>query len=649
MFTNFKIDLNNAIADLKIITKRIDEEITDLLNIKSKTYNNFIRPYQEIVEKLSLFFTPISHINSVKNNEISKDIYSKSLPIITAFQTDLGQNTDIFNAFEIILKNEEISMSSSQTKLMEDAIKDFKNNGVHLKDKTKLKLKEINIHLSELSNTFFQNILDDTSKFEMIIDDKNDISGIPDNDLTPAKIDSNKYKFTLQMPSYIAYMTYGPNRQLREKIYKAYTTRAPKNGAIIQEILSLRDEKTKLLGYKSYADLSISTKTADSPEAVIDFLTDLSIKCKQYSNNELDQIMAIAKDDNLDEIKSFDLMYYSEKLKKHKLDIDLDQYRPYFEKNNVINGLFTFLNKLFNLEFKKIEIELWDESVTLYKVIRENTVIAQLYMDLDARDDKRDGAWMNNWHTRHITSQGELIKPDAFIVANFPPVSNNNPALLRHSDVVTLFHEMGHVLQHICSQIDEIFVSGINGVEWDVVEFPSQFLENFAYEKDVLKLFAKHYKTNETIPDNMIIKLQEIKNFNASLGFLRQIEFGLFDIKIHLNKHTESEVQSILDDVRQECTPILPPDYVKFQHQFAHIFSGGYAAGYYSYKWAERLSADAFFMFADKKVFDNNLANRFYDSILTKGGSHNPMDLFKDFAGRAVDNSALIKLYGIAD
>ena len=647
MFQKFEVNLKSATEDLTELLKETNKEIEKLLTIREKTFDNFLKPYQELIEKISLFFTPISHINSVKNNEETQRVYAECLPVLTEFYTKLGQNTDIYNAFTEIYDKEKSNLDSARKKLLEDSIRDFKNNGVHLPQKEKEQLMKINLELSKLGNDFFQNVLNDTAKFQMIISNEEDVKGIPENDLIGAKQPDGTYKFTLQMPSYIAYMTYGPNRELREKIYKAYMTRAPQNQKIIEKTLKLRHESAKILGFNNFAELSVSSKTASSPEEVIDFLQNLAETCTKYSPGEIEEIKQLAKEDGIEKIESYDLTYYSEKLKRKKFNYNEDEYRPYFEKNRVINGLFTFLNKIFNLDFEEVYADVWDEKVNVYDVKRNNNAIARIFLDLEAREDKRDGAWMNDWHTRYKNLKGEIILPTAFIVANFPKSSDKQPSLLRHSDVVTLFHETGHVLQHICSEIDEIFVSGINGVEWDVVEFPSQFLENFAYEKEVLKIFARHYETGEIIPGDMIDKLIGIKNFNAAIGFLRQLEFGLFDMLIHLKPMNAEEVQQVLDGLRKKYAPVIPPKYTKFQNQFSHIFAGGYAAGYYSYKWAERLSADAYFIFVENNIFDESVSNKFYESILTKGGSENPMKLFKDFAGRPVETGALIKLYGM--
>ena len=445
-------------------------------------------------------------------------------------------------------------------------------------------------------------------------------------------------------------MTYGSNRKLREKLYKAYTTRAPENEKLIEEILGLRDEKAKLLGFKNYAELSLKTKMAESPEEVIQFLETLAKKSKPQAEREYRELNEFARKNGLDDnVQAYDFAYYSEKLKKEKYDVNDELYKPYFEKNQTLNGLFKFLNKLLKLDFKKVNTSVWDETVDVYDVYRKGELIGRIYFDLEAREGKRDGAWMDEWITHHEDENNNIIKPVAHIVANFSPSTKETPSLLRPYDVETLFHEMGHALHHLLSEVKEPFISGIAGVEWDAVEFPSQFLEQFAYDKEVLKLFAKHYRTGEPMPEDMMDKLKNAKNFQSALAMLRQLEFGLFDIKIHLKKYTSEEVQKILDEIRDEISVIKPPEYNKFQWQFAHIFAGGYSAGYYSYKWAEVLSADAYFMFVDTGIYNDELADSLYSEFLSKGGSKPAKELFKNFAGREPDINALLKLSGITD
>jgi oligopeptidase A len=445
------------------------------------------------------------------------------------------------------------------------------------------------------------------------------------------------------MPSYIAYMTYGPNREFRQKLYREYVTRAPQNAKIIDEILALKDEKAKILGFDSYADLSLATKMADTPQEVISFLEELADKSKAQGQKEFKELEEFAKQ----KLDSWDMAYFAEKLRLKKYDLDEEEYRVYFEKNSVLEGLFKFLDQVFGIEFKKVDIELWDEKAVAYDLVEGGDVMARIYTDLEARKSKRGGAWMHNWQSHCKDENGNIQLASAFVVCNFPPSTKNNPSLLRHDDVVTLFHEMGHAIHHMLSGVYENEVSGVNGVEWDAVEFPSQFLENFAYEKEVLKLFAKHHKTKEIIPDEMIQKLIKSKNFMSAMGMLRQLEFSIFDFKLHTKLYQNQEVQNLLDSIREKISLIKAPTYNKFQNGFAHIFAGGYAAGYYSYKWAEVLSADTFMSVVDEGIFNSKTAKDYRQIILKSGGSKSMQTLFNQLMHRDVNPDNLLRLNGI--
>ncbi|MCB1159733.1 MAG: M3 family metallopeptidase, partial [Leptospiraceae bacterium] len=449
--------------------------------------------------------------------------------------------------------------------------------------------------------------------------------------------------------SYLSYMTYGTNREYRKELEKAYLSRSPENGKIIEEILRLRSEKVKILGFKNFAELSLSTKIASSPDEVLFFLTELGKKGKVFAKKELKELKDFAKKEgHQGSLESYDRMYYAEKLKKKKFNLDEDKYRPYFEKESVTRGLLEFCGKLFGIEFSKVEVKTWHPSVLVYDLKKENRVFSRLYLDLESRKDKRGGAWLHNWQTAHSKPDASIQLASAFIVANFPASSDKQPSLLRHSDVVTLFHEMGHALQHLCSNVGECSISGIGGVEWDAVEFPSQFLENFAYNPEVLQVFARHYKTKKVLPTAMIQNLVEAKNFLSGILLLRQLEFGIFDMKIHIEDScSEKRVQDILNEVRKEVGVFKAAGYNKFQNGFSHIFGGGYAAGYYSYKWAELLSADAYFEFLKQGIY-SDIAKKYYEIILQRGGSENAMTLFRKFIGREPDVDALLRLHGMS-
>ena len=645
-FPQFKIDLDNFISDLSSRLKENNKRVEELLKTPKKTYSNFVKPLLMMEEYLDQFFTPLSHINAVNNSEKTQQVYSESIPIITEYSTKLSQNLDIYNAYKEIFKDEKSSLNYEQNRVLELNIEHFELSGAHLDNKTKERLQEINIKTSELSNNFSQNLLDATNEYKYIIEDEKDVDGIPQSDKENAKFKENgviKYKFTLQLPSYISYMTYGKNAAIREELYRAYVTRSPQNADIIDELLALKDEMSKLLGFDNYAQYSIASKMAKDETSVIDFLDKLAQNSKDQAQVELKELQSISPNT----LQSFDTAYYSEILKKKSYDIDEEEYRPYFEQKSVINGMFTFLNKLFGFKFKKVDEELWNDKASSYDLYIDEKLIARLYFDLEARENKRGGAWMHNWQSHCTDEQGNEQLASAFIVCNFPPSSETTPSLLRHDDIVTLFHEMGHTIHHLLSSVNENDVSGVNGVEWDAVEFPSQFLENFAYEPKVLKLFATHHEIGEVLPDEMIEKLVKSKNFQSAMGMLRQLEFSIFDFKLHSNIYKGDEVQALLNSIREDTSLIKSPEYNKFQNGFSHIFAGGYAAGYYSYKWAEVLSADAFYSVVDEGIFESKTAKRYLDIVLRSGGSKSMEVLFHELMGRNADTDKLLRLNGI--
>ena len=645
-FLKFRCDLETFIEELQSRLEINTASVVELLQQEHKTYANFVKPMQMMEEQLELFFTPLSHLNAVNNSEATQKVYTESLPIITEYSTKLSQNLEIYTAYKTILENEKESLNDEQKRVLKLNIEHFELSGAHLDETIKERLQEINIRLSDLSNNFSQNLLDATNAYEKIITDEKDVNGIPASDKESAKFvedGETKYKFTLQMPSYIAYMTYGKNPKIREELYKAYVTRAPQNAEIIDELLSLKDEMSKLLGFENFAQYSLASKMAKDEQSVISFLDKLTHNSKAQAHKELEELQAIAPK----KLESFDTAFYSEILKKAQYDIDEEEYRPYFEQRGVINGMFEFLNRLFGISFKKVDEELWDAKAFAYDLYVEDKLKARLYLDLEARESKQGGAWMNNWQSHHVDMRGVEQLASAFIVCNFPASTNENPSLLRHDDVVTLFHEMGHAIHHMLSGVNENEVSGVNGVEWDAVEFPSQFLENFAYEPKVLQLFASHYETKEILPDVMIQKLVKSKNFLSAMGMLRQLEFSMFDFKLHSKVYQAQEVQNLLNEIRKDTALVPTPEYNKFQNGFAHIFAGGYAAGYYSYKWAEVLSADAFYSVVDEGIFGSQTAKKYRDIVLNGGGSKSMEILFHELMGRDADTDQLLRLNGI--
>ncbi|MGW8169307.1 MAG: M3 family metallopeptidase [Sulfurovaceae bacterium] len=648
MFNDFQTpNYNNFIKQLKALIDNYNNMIEKLVIGSSSEYDDIIKPMQELDEELSLFFTPLSHLNSVMNSDITQKTYEDSLPILSEFHTKLAHNKALFEKLQTIKTN-----TPEQKRVIDESLKEFRLSGVTLPSKTKKRLEEIDAKLSTLSNQFSQNLLDATNAFVLTIDNEKDVQGIPEANLASArKIKNGKtvYEFTLQMPSYIAYMTYGPNRSLRETLYHAYNTKAPQNAQIIDEILILRQEEAKLLGFDNYAKYALERRDASSPNEVIEFLEKIIEIARPYAIKETQQLKEFAKKlDDIESLQSYDLGYYSEKLKKELFDFDETMTQVYFKKEEVLKGLLELASKLFDIRFKKIDMDLWDKRVEVYDIYENNTIISRLYFDLEARSQKSSGAWMHDFETHFIDSNKNKHFASAFIVCNFMPSSNESPSLLRHDDVVTLFHEMGHALHHIFGSSEERALSGINGVAWDVVEFPSQFLENFAYQANVLRSFGFHYETKEAIPEWLLEKIETSKNFQAAMGILRQVEFALFDIKLHLKPYKSDEIQALLDDIRKTTSLITPPPYNKFQHGFSHIFAGGYAAGYYSYKWAEVLSADAFFACLDETGgFDAKKAKDYKTYVLSQGSKRDMRELYNEWLGKEPELKSLISLYGL--
>jgi len=646
-FQEFKIE--NLEQFPKDLEKMLAEQLATIESITQNddfTYAGVLKPLQDLDEELENFFTPLSHLNSVENSEATQKAYEESLPQLSKFSSQIAQNEALFEKIKKISSDE-----LEPKKVIEENIKGFVLAGAELPIEQKKELEAIDLKLSELGNNFSQNLLDATNEFEMIIENEKDVEGIPKSDLDLAKTEvdgKTVYKFTLQIPSYLAYMTYGPNREYREQLARAYSSRAPKNADVIDELMELRQKKAKLLGFDSYAEYSLATKDAPTTSAVVSFLEELASEASAQAIVELDELKVYArKVDNIFALQSFDLAYYSEKLKKEKFAFDDSMTKPYFEKSKVLRGMLDVVSELFSVEFKEVDVNVWNEKVNTFDIYKDNELSGRIYFDLEARKEKRGGAWMHNWETHFVDANGEKHLPSVFIVCNFSPSTEDSPSLLRHDDVVTLFHEMGHGIHHLLGTCTEHSVSGVNGVAWDVIEFPSQFLEAFAYEKPILKRFAFHNETAEPMSDELLDKIKDTKNYQAAMGILRQVEFSLFDFNLHLKLHQGDEVQELLNGIRKKTALLEVPEYNKFQNGFAHIFAGGYAAGYYSYKWAEVLSADAFFACTDESGFNQEKADGYLKYILNKGGSVDMNILYKEWLGRDAEVASLLKLYGI--
>jgi oligopeptidase A len=649
MFQEFRIDhLERFPQDLETLLDKQRTIIDTITQSQESSYQAVLKILQDLDEELGLFFTPLSHINAVMNSEETQKAYEASIPLLSKFSSEMAQNVALFKKIETLQADEEEART-----VIAHEVRDFVLSGVKLPPKEKKRMEEISLELSELSNTFSQNLLNATNAYELIIEDEKDVEGMPEHDIAAAKTEidgKTVYKFTLQIPSYLAYMTYGPNRKYREERSKAYSTRAPENAEVIDRILALKQEKAALLGFENYARYALETRDAATQEEVISFLNHLADAALPQAHKELEELKVFAKErDHIEDLAGYDVAYYSEKLKKEKFDFDDTVTKPYFEQNRVLSGLLQIVSELFDVTFEAADVPVWHDCVKSYDIFENGKLSGRIYFDLDARKEKRGGAWMNDWETHFVDSQGKEHLASAFVVCNFAPATEKSPSLLRHDDVVTLFHEMGHAIHHLFSKCHERSVSGINGVAWDVVEFPSQFLENFAYEAAILKRFGFHYESQEPISETLMAKIKETKNFQAALGILRQVEFSLFDFQLHQKLYQGEEVQRLIDGVREKTSLLKPAKYNKFQHGFAHIFAGGYAAGYYSYKWAEVLSADAFFACIDEKEgFDKEKAEGYKEYILENGGAKEMSELYREWLGRKADVKSLTKLYEIS-
>ncbi len=634
-------DINTKTKQLQSLADSSLVAIESLKAISLPTYDNFVSPLMDIAQTIHEVFTIPFHIDAVNNSTHTDKLCKTALDILTAYDNKISQDEKLFDIFKSI---DTKALNEAQNMVISKQIRGYKLSGCGLDEKTKNHIADINLQLEQHSHNFSSNIIKHISEYEIVLDDDKYIKDMPHSDKALAKTNDG-WRFTLQAPSYIAFMTYCSSDTRRQELYKAYVTKAPQNAAIIDKILKLKEKKAKLLCFDSFATYSLQTKMAKSPGDVVEFLDSLSLRAKPKAQKELEQIQEFARDfDGKKEINIWDMAYYSDKLKKHKHNIDEEAYRVYFEQGIVIDGFFTFARDMFDIKFEKVAQKLWHDKATRYDITKDEKKIATIYFDLESRADKRSGAWMNNLHSKQ-----QHKTPSAFVVCNFPPSTAKTPSLLRHSDVVTLFHEMGHALHHLLSQVIEPSVSGVNGVAWDVVEYPSQFLESFCYDFETIKKFAKHYRTGKPIPKDMIDRLISAKNFQTALSTQRQVEFAMFDMKLHMNLYQKSEIQKLLDDVRDDTSVLQTPDYNKFQNSFDHIFGGGYSAGYYSYKWAQVLSADSFKRCAIDKTQkqQKQYMTRYLHSVLALGGSVDMNEIYLKLNGEQPDINSLLELEGI--
>ena len=657
------INAEHVIPALETMLDKARAEIDTLSQIEKPTWQNFAAKIEDIEDKTSRVWSPVSHLNAVKDSEELREAYQKGIGLLTQYSSEVGQNQALKDQYKKLRNSDGFKdLSVAQKKIIDNSLLDFKLSGADLSEQDQERFREISQRLSELSNQFSRNVLDATQAWQMHIVDENDLSGLPQSAIDLAaqlasESDQKGWLFTLQIPSYLAVMQHADKSSLRQQMYTAYSTRASEcskdtgfdNSALIDEILALRLEKAQLLGYQHYAEYSLVKKMAKSSDHVIEFLQDLTRYAKPVAEKELEELQAFASELGVDDdLQPWDISYYSEKLREHRYSFNDEQVKPYFPAPTVFSGMFEIVNRLFGIRLNEnTQIETWHEDVQCFDVVnKQGDLIGQVYADLYVRKQKRGGAWMGACLHRRVTNNN-VQTPVAFLTCNFSPPIGEDPALLTHGEVETLFHEFGHTLHHLLTQVDEMSVSGINGVEWDAVELPSQFLENWCWHEQSLQLIAKHYQTQAPLPPELLTKMRAAKNFQSGMQTLRQVEFALFDMRLHsVNKITEP-VQDVLQKVRQEVAVLTPPSTNRFQNSFSHIFAGGYAAGYYSYKWSEVLSADAFERFETEGIFNTQTGADFLTAILQRGGAEPANSLFIEFRGREPKIDALLKHTGI--
>lgn len=647
--------------NLRAIDDFLEEEIVD--------WHGLIKPLETLDDKIHRAWSPVRHLNAVLSSESLRKAYNDCLPIISDYSTQIGQNEKLYNAFLSIKESDSFDgLDSDQKRVIHNALQDFKLQGVALSADKKEQFKELKKKLSGLESKFQDNVLDATDSWHLDISDKQILDGVPAADLAlfAQKAKENGvvgYRLTLDFPCYFAIVTYAKDRNLRETLYQAFVTRASDQGPqkgkydnsqIMVDILKTRHELANLLGFSSFAEYSLEKKMAQSTQTVMTFLNELAIKAKPFATQEYLTLQEYAhKIDGLDTLSPWDTAYYSEKYKNETFAISQEALRPYFPATQVLQGMFDIVHKTFGINIQAIKnFESWHEDVQLFEVFDQaGQIRGKFYLDLYARPKKRQGAWMDDAVGRRRRSDNSIQIPVAYITCNFRPSANDDPALLTHDEVVTLFHEFGHALHHMLTQVDHLDISGINGVPWDAVELPSQFLENWCWQKEALPMISSHYQTKETLPDDMFEKLLKTKNYLSGMHIVRQLEFALFDFRIHMefDERNPDKIQHILDEVRAQVAVTKAQPYNRFQHSFSHIFAGGYSAGYYSYLWAEVLASDAFARFKEEGLFNPKVGASFMQNILEKGGSAEPEMLFRLFRGRAHKIDYLLEDYGLLD
>ena len=620
-------------------------------------------------EQLGSAWGAVAHLNHVADNPDLRAAYNESLPKITEFHTRLGADERLYAKYKAIAHSPAAAtLNPARRQALSNAMRDFVLSGAELQGEARERYAQIQERLAALSQAYSEHVMDATDSFALHVSEE-DLAGVPADAKEAARAAAQAdgrpdYKLTLHFPSYFPVMQYGENRALRERLYTAYATRASElgppehdNSAAMRELLALRQEEARLLGYRNYAEVSMVPKMADSPQQVMDFLRDLSRRAKPYAEKDLAELREFAGAElGLTDLQSWDLAFASEKLKEARYAFSDQEVKPYFTETKVLSGLFRIIETLFEVSISPDTAEVWHPTVRFFRIERNErsaeggagTLVGQFYLDPYARTGKRPGAWMDDVRGRWARPEGGTQTPVAHLVCNFTPPADGKPALLTHDEVTTLFHEFGHGLQHMLTQVNDVGVAGISGVEWDAVELPSQFMENFCWEWEVLKHLTAHVDTGEALPRALYDKMLAAKNFQSGLQTLRQVEFSLFDMRLHAEPGSEEHIQQVVDEVRHEVAVFAPPAFNRFQHSFSHIFAGGYAAGYYSYKWAEVLSADAWSAFEETGTLNPETGRRYREAILESGGSRPAMESFKAFRGREPRIDALLRHQGMA-
>ncbi len=651
----------------QVIAENRAELQTLLASGNALSWDQLILALEAMSDKLAKVWSPVSHLHAVLETEALRAAYNACLPLITEYHTELMQNEILYKALESIAERPEYDqLNSVQRKILDNELRDFRLAGVGLPAEKKTRFAELQKTLTTLTTQFAENILDATNAWSLLVTDVKELAGLPEANLKIAEQNAQQHgekgwSLTLDYPCYAAAIKYLSNRDLRFKMYQAYSTRASDQGPnagrwdnsqVIEDILAVRHELATLLGFKSFAEYSLATKMAKKPEQVLGFLEDLVSRSKKYGERDVEQLTEFAQSiDQLERLEPWDLSYYAEKLRQKNYALSQEEVRPYFPAPKVLSGMFEVMNKLFGLKIvEQTNVDTWHSDVQFFAVYDESDVLRGFfYTDLYARRHKRDGAWMDDARVRRRLENGEIQLPVAYLTCNFTRPVDGKPSYLTHDEVQTVFHEFGHCLHHMLTKVDYSSVSGINGVPWDAVEFPSQFLESWCWDKESLQLVSQHEITGEPIPDDLYRKLIAAKNFQPGLHILRQLEFALFDFRLHLqfDPTLGPQAQSVLNDVRKKVAVLATAPFNRFQHSFSHIFAGGYAAGYYSYEWAQVLSTDAFSRFEEEGVFNAKVGREFMRAILEQGGTKEPMELFVAFRGREPKIDALLRQSGL--